>query len=45
VALQYWFCYYFDDWANIHEGDWESITIFCAGRAMIGSHSRNLFGT
>lgn len=28
VALQYWFCYYFDDWANIHEADWESITIF-----------------
>ena len=28
VALQYWFCYYFDDWANIHEGDWESVTIF-----------------
>ena len=28
LALQYWFCYYFDDWANIHEGDWESITLF-----------------
>jgi hypothetical protein len=28
LALQYWFCYYFDDWANIHEGDWESITVF-----------------
>ncbi len=28
VALQYWFCYYFDDWANVHEADWESITIF-----------------
>ena len=28
VTLQYWFCYYFDDWANIHEADWESITIF-----------------
>ncbi len=28
VALQFWFCYYFDDWANIHEGDWESITLF-----------------
>jgi len=28
VALQYWFCYYFDDWANIHEADWESITLF-----------------
>ncbi len=28
VALQYWFCYYFNDWANIHEADWESATIF-----------------
>ena len=28
VALQYWFCYYFDDWANIHEAAWESITVF-----------------
>lgn len=28
VVLQYWFCYYFDDWANIHEGDWEGISIF-----------------
>lgn len=27
VALQYWFPYYYDDWANRHEGDWESITI------------------
>ena len=27
VALQYWFHYYFDDWANRHEGDWESITL------------------
>ncbi len=28
VVLQYWFCYYFDDWANIHEADWEGISIF-----------------
>ena len=28
VALQYWFCYYFNDWADIHEADWESITVF-----------------
>ena len=28
VAVQYWFCYYFDDWANVHEADWESITVF-----------------
>jgi hypothetical protein len=27
VALQYWFCYYYDDWANDHEGDWESLVI------------------
>ncbi len=28
VVLQYWFCYYFDDWANVHEGDWEGIAIY-----------------
>jgi hypothetical protein len=28
VCIQYWFCYYFDDWANVHEGDWEGISIF-----------------
>lgn len=28
VALQYWFCYYFDDWYNVHEGDWEGVTVF-----------------
>ncbi len=28
VVMQYWFCYYFDDWANQHEGDWEGISIF-----------------
>lgn len=27
VALQYWFHYYYDDWANRHEGDWEVITL------------------
>jgi hypothetical protein len=28
VSLQYWFCYYFDDWANAHEGDWEGGALF-----------------
>ena len=28
VAIQYWFCYYFNDWADIHEGDWEGLSIF-----------------
>lgn len=27
VALEYWFHYYYDDWANRHEGDWEMITL------------------
>jgi len=27
IALQYWIPYYYDDWANRHEGDWESITL------------------
>jgi hypothetical protein len=27
IALQYWFQYYYDDWANRHEGDWESVTL------------------
>ncbi|HSJ10669.1 MAG TPA: hypothetical protein VK928_12175, partial [Longimicrobiales bacterium] len=28
VAIQYWFCYYYNDWANTHEGDWESAIVF-----------------
>lgn len=27
VALQYWLQYHYDDWANRHEGDWESVTV------------------
>jgi hypothetical protein len=27
LALQYWCQYYYDDWANRHEGDWEGITL------------------
>jgi len=26
-AIQYWFCYYYDDWANQHEGDWEEVVV------------------
>ena len=28
LTIQYWLCYYYDDWANQHEGDWEGICIF-----------------
>ncbi len=28
LSIQYWFCYYYDDWANQHEGDWEGICLF-----------------
>ena len=27
IALQYWFFYYFNDFNNLHEGDWEMIQI------------------
>jgi hypothetical protein len=27
VALQYWFFYVFNDWNNLHEGDWEMIQV------------------
>ena len=38
VALQYWFQYHYDDWANRHEGDWESITLLIElDRRVIGA--------
>lgn len=27
LALQYWFFYYYNDWNNLHEGDWEMIQV------------------
>ena len=27
IALQYWFFYAFNDWNNLHEGDWEMIQL------------------
>ena len=34
LALQYWFFYAFNDWNNLHEGDWEMIQLnFDAGDA------------
>ncbi len=27
LALQYWFFYVFNDWNNLHEGDWEMIQL------------------
>lgn len=31
TAIQYWFCYYYNDWANEHEGDWESALVLVRG--------------
>lgn len=28
IAIQYWFLYMYNDFLNVHEGDWESITLF-----------------
>jgi hypothetical protein len=34
IALQYWFFYVYNDWNNLHEGDWEMIQLnFEAGTA------------
>ena len=30
-AIQYWFFYYYNDWAHEHEGDWESVLVFLRG--------------
>ena len=30
LALQYWFFYVFNDWNNLHEGDWEMIQLVFA---------------
>ena len=38
LALQYWLFYVFNDWNNLHEGDWEMIQLVfdarCAPRAL-----------
>lgn len=42
VALQYWFHYYYDDWANRHEGDWEVITILLELGEQVFAEARQL---
>jgi hypothetical protein len=49
ISIQYWVAYFFDDWANVHEMDWEMVSIVlkivgateepvaCAYNAHIGS--------
>ena len=49
ISIQYWLAYFFDDWANVHEMDWEMVSILlktvgsteepvaCAYNAHIGS--------
>jgi hypothetical protein len=27
ICIQYWLAYFFDDWANVHEMDWEAVSI------------------
>lgn len=27
LIIQYWFAYFFDDWANVHEMDWEMVSV------------------
>ena len=32
IALQYWFFYYFNDFVNVHEGDWELVQVLFRAR-------------
>jgi len=27
ICIQYWLAYFFDDWANVHEMDWEGVSV------------------
>ena len=27
ISIQYWMAYFFDDWANVHEMDWEMVSV------------------
>lgn len=36
ILVQYWFGYYYDDWANEHEGDWEMVCVLTANGAPVG---------
>ncbi len=42
VALQYWCQYYYDDWANRHEGDWEGLSILLEVDARLIEQDRPL---
>lgn len=28
VAIQYWMAYFYNDWQNVHEMDWEQVTVY-----------------
>jgi hypothetical protein len=39
LSLQYWFFYVFNDWNNLHEGDWETVQlVFDASTAEAALH-------
>ena len=36
TVIQYWFNYYYDDWANEHEGDWEMACVLVKDGVPVG---------
>ena len=40
LALQYWFFYVYNDWNNLHEGDWETIQLVFDARDARGALGR-----
>jgi hypothetical protein len=37
IALEYWFLYLYNDFADRHEADWEGVTVFLEGGKPIGA--------
>ena len=35
ISIQYWLAYFFDDWANVHEMDWEMVSVILKKTATI----------
>lgn len=45
TALQYWYLYFYNDFANKHEGDWEQVTIQLDGETpILAGYSNHISG-
>jgi len=43
VSIQYWLAYFFDDWANVHEMDWEMVSVILKKTATVEEPAACIF--